>query len=57
MKIARHMMTTADVARALNLSAERIRQLDGDLRPVRLDGTNHRRYDPALVQKMIDRRK
>jgi DNA-binding transcriptional MerR regulator len=56
MTIDRHTMTTADVARALGLSVERVRQLDEQLRPVRREGTQHRRYDPARVQKLADQR-
>lgn len=55
MQIDRHTMTTADVARALGLSTERIRQLDGDLAPVR-SGNGQRRYDPKDVEAYAKRR-
>ena len=55
MKIDRHTMTTADVARALKLSVERVRQLDEQLKPAR--GPNgQRRYDPADVERYAEGR-
>ena len=43
-------MTTADVARALGLSVERVRQLDEQLKPTR-QANGQRRYDPADVER------
>jgi DNA-binding transcriptional MerR regulator len=51
MTIDKHTMTVGDVARVLGVTADRVRQLDADLKPVR--GTaGHRRYDPAMVKKL-----
>ncbi len=54
MTIDRHTLTTADVARVLEVSAERVRQLDSILRPVRRG--RYRRFDPAVVQKLAIKR-
>ncbi len=51
MEIDRHTMTTQDVARALGLSVERVRQLDAELAPVRLEGNGQRRYAPNDVER------
>ncbi len=51
MEIDRHTMTTQDVARALGLSVERVRQLDAVLVPVRLEGNGQRRYAPGDVER------
>lgn len=48
-------MTTADVARALGLSVERIRQLDEQLKPSRA-ANGQRRYDPKDVEAYAKRR-
>ncbi len=56
MQIDRHTMTTADVARALSLSVERIRQLDGKLNPTRI-ANGQRRYDPKEVDRYARGRK
>ncbi len=53
--MTKHTMSTADVARELGLSVERIRQLDEDLCPVRL-GSRHRRYDPKIVERVARQR-
>ena len=57
MAIDRYTMRTYDVARELNVSSERVRQLDEELRPVRCDGSNHRRYDPRRVARLAKIRK
>jgi DNA-binding transcriptional MerR regulator len=48
----RYVMHVSDVARALGLSPDRVRQLDEELRPIRRP--NRRRYyDPALVAEVL----
>lgn len=49
MQLDQHTMTIGDVARALGLSVERIRQLDGKLKPTR-QANGQRRYDPRDVE-------
>lgn len=56
MHIDRHTMTTADVARALSLSVERVRQLDDQLKPTRQEN-GQRRYDPRDVETFARGRK
>lgn len=50
--MTQHTMSPGDVARALGVSTERVRQLDDVLLPVRLIGSRHRRYDPAVVREV-----
>lgn len=50
-----HTLTTADTARALGVSSERVRQLDAELQPRRLPN-GQRRYNPDLVVAYAKRR-
>jgi hypothetical protein len=53
-KLPTHVMTVADVARVLGVGPDRVRQLDGELRPVRLDTAGSpRRYDPSIVERVL----
>lgn len=51
-------MTIGDVARALDVSTERVRQLDDQLKPERIatGAYRHRRYDPRVVARVARRR-
>ena len=50
-----HTMPSGDVARALGVSDERVRQLDHELKPHRReDGV--RRYDPKVVKRVAEQR-
>lgn len=55
MPITRFTMTTADVARALGLGDDRVRDLDPELKPER-NRAGHRRYDPAKVEALLRKR-
>jgi hypothetical protein len=55
MKIPTHTMTTADVARVLDLGNDRIRQLDDELEPIRLPN-GARRYDPRRIESFAKKR-
>lgn len=48
-------MSIGDVARALSLSTERVRQLDKCLKPIRT-ANGQRRYDPLLVEAYAEAR-
>jgi DNA-directed RNA polymerase sigma subunit (sigma70/sigma32) len=50
----KHTLATRDVAQRMGVSAERVRQLDSVLRPIRSAGL--RRYDPAIVDRVIRQR-
>jgi DNA-binding transcriptional MerR regulator len=50
-----YTMITGDVARVLGLSVDRIKELDDELQPIRLPN-GHRRYDPAIVARVAERR-
>ncbi len=54
--IDRHVMPTSEVARALGLSVDRVRQLDEQLKPVRRPN-NRRVYDPAVVEAYMRTRR
>ena len=49
------LMPIADVARAAGISTERVRQLDDELKPVRLPN-GHRRYRASAVEALIAKR-
>lgn len=55
MTLPTHTLTTADTARALGLSSERVRQLDAELQPERLPN-GQRRYNPDLVVALAQKR-
>jgi DNA-binding transcriptional MerR regulator len=55
MTLSKHLMPVGDVARALGLSIQSVKNLDDELKPIRLD-SNHRRYDPAQVQRYAAKR-
>jgi len=55
MQVPTHTLTTADTARALGVSSERVRQLDAELQPVRL-ANRQRRYNPDLVVAFAQKR-
>jgi DNA-binding transcriptional MerR regulator len=44
-------MPIGDVARALGVTTERVRQLDAELQPKRVG--RYRRYDPVIVQRVL----
>ena len=46
-----YSMITGEVAKRLNVSVVRVRQLDNELEPIRVGG-NMRLYNPAVVEKV-----
>ncbi|MBV8762266.1 MAG: hypothetical protein JO257_33555 [Deltaproteobacteria bacterium] len=54
MSVSEYTMHVGDVARALNVTTERVRQLDDELQPVRIG--RFRRYNPAIVESVMERR-
>ena len=52
-----HPWTTGDAAAHGEVTPERIRQLDGQLRPWRDPSSNQRRYDPSIVRAYFAGRK
>ena len=55
MQHAAVLLTLGAVARRLNLSETRVRQLDATLSPVR-DSTNRRLYQPEVVERIAAER-
>lgn len=52
------VLSPKDVARALDLTVERVRQLDAELRPARVEvgGRTYRTYDPAAIEAYASER-
>ena len=50
-----HTMTSGDVGRVLNVTDERVRQLDDELKPIRREN-GRRYYDPKVVAEVAERR-
>jgi hypothetical protein len=51
MGLSEYTMPIGDVARALGVTTERVRQLDAELEPQRIG--RYRRYNPAIVQRVL----
>lgn len=55
MKALLYTMAIGDVAEVLGVCTQRVRQLDGELEPVR-GRQGYRRYDPRVVERVAKRR-
>jgi hypothetical protein len=53
--IDKHTMVISDVARHIERSVDRVRDLDAELQPVRTP-SGARRYDPAVVERYMKQR-
>lgn len=51
-----HVLSIADVAAALGIGVQRVRQLDPELMPVRRKN-GYRAYDPRVVADVLAKRK